>query len=116
MKREMLILPLAIMLTVTTLSAQELQNVFLPFLAKLTERNEELKPVKMPDVEMLTAPDFEGDALYMAVFKTSEDGRLFYTVLEKEDIPCLTFPNDDKRIGLFHTDLLKFLMKTAVGL
>jgi len=116
MKKKILLLPLVIMFAVPTLSAQELQNVFPFFLVKLTERHEELKSVAMPDVEMQTVPDFEGEALYMAVFKTSENARLFLAVLEKEDIACLTFPNDDKKIGLFHTDLLVFLMKAAIGL
>jgi len=97
-------------------TAQEIQNVFPLFLAKLTERNAELKSLAMPDVEILTAPGFEGEAVYLANFKTPEDGQIFYAALEKEDIPCLTFPNDDKQIGLFHTDLLVFLMKAAIGL
>jgi len=98
------------------LSAEELPDVFPLFLAKLTERHEELKEIAMPNVETLTAPGFEGEAVYMAYFKTDEDGQCFYNALQEEKIICLTFPNDGKKIGLFHTDLLLFLMKTAIGL
>jgi len=116
MKRIMLILPLAVLLAVPALCAEEIPDVFPPFLSKLTERHEELKTLAMPDVEILTAPGFEGEAVYMVYFKTPEDEQRFYAVLTEENIPCLTFPNDGKRIGLFHTDLILFLMKAAIGL
>jgi hypothetical protein len=98
------------------LFAQELPNVFPLFLAKLAEWHEEIGTLAMPDVEIFTAPGFEDEAVYMASFKTTEDARVFLNALKNEDIPDLTFPNDELRIGLFHTDLLVFLMKAAIGL
>ncbi|MDR2922067.1 MAG: hypothetical protein LBU85_01850 [Treponema sp.] len=105
-----------IFLAAPALFPEELPNVFPLFLSKLVERHEELKNTAMPDVEILTASGFEGEAVYMVNFKTPEDGRLFYAALKKEELPCLAFPNDDKKIGLFHSDLLVFLMKAAIGL
>jgi hypothetical protein len=52
----------------------------------------------------------------MASFKIPEDAGIFLDTLNKENIPTLTFPDDELRIGLFHTDLLAFLMKAAIGL
>jgi hypothetical protein len=115
MKRKLLILLLAILLAAPALFSEELPNVFPLFLSKLIERHEELKTIAMPDVEVLTAPGFEDEAVYMAYFKTPEDRQLFYSALQEENIPYL-IPDDDKRIGLFHTDLLVFLMKAAIGL
>ncbi|MDR0472975.1 MAG: hypothetical protein LBH43_04835 [Treponema sp.] len=86
------------------------------FLAKLAQRHEDIKTIAMPDVEALTAPGFEDEALYIVVFKTPQDAGIFLNVLTKEDTPNPTFPNDKLRIGLFHSDLLVFLMKAAIGL
>jgi hypothetical protein len=95
---------------------QELPDVFPVFLAKLAQRHEDIKTIAMPDVEALTAPGFEDEALYIAIFKTPQDAGIFLNALTKEDTPNLTFPNDKLRIGLFHSDLLVFLMKAAIGL
>jgi hypothetical protein len=95
---------------------QELPDVFPLFLAKLAQRHEDVKTLAMPNVEALTAPGFEDEAVYMAAFKTPQDARIFLSAIRKENIPTLTFPNDELRIGLFHSDLLIFLMKAAIGL
>jgi len=96
--------------------AEELQNVFPIFLSKLVDRHEEIGTLTMPNVEMLTAPGFENEAVYMTYFKNSKDAEVFLSILKKENIPTLTFPNDELRIGLFHTDLLVFIMKAVMGL
>jgi hypothetical protein len=70
----------------------------------------------MPEVETLSAPGFEDEVLYMAAFKTPEDSRAFLSALSEENIPRLTFPGDELRVGLFHTDLVLFLMKAVIGL
>jgi hypothetical protein len=116
MKRKLLVLLFAGLLAVPAVFAQELPNVFPLFLAKLVERHEEIGTLSMPNVETLTAPGFEDDAVYMASFKNPQDAGVFLNALNKENIPTLTFPNDELRIGLFHTDLLAFLMKAAIGL
>jgi hypothetical protein len=95
---------------------QELPDVFPVFLTKLAQRHEDIKTITILDVEAHTAPGFEDEALYMAVFKTPQDAGIFLNALTKEDTPNLTFPNDKLRIGLFHSDLLVFIMKAAIGL
>jgi hypothetical protein len=104
------------LLAAPSVFAQELPNVFPLFLAKLVERHEEIGTLSMPAVETLTAPGFEDEAVYMTYFKNPQDAEDFLNALKKENIPTLTFPNDELRIGLFHTDLLTFLMKAAIGL
>ena len=116
MKRKLLIVLFAYLLTVSFVFAEELQNVFPLFLSKLFDRHEEIATLTMPNVEMLTAPGFENEAVYMTYFENSKDAKVFLEILNKENIPTLTFPNDELRIGLFHTDLLVFIMKAAIWL
>jgi hypothetical protein len=116
MKRKLIVLLFAVLLASPAMFAQELPSVFPLFLAKLVERHEKIGTLSMPSVEILTAPGFENEAVYMTSFKNSQDAVTFITALEKENIPKLTFPNDELLIGLFHSDLLAFIMKAAIGL
>jgi hypothetical protein len=116
MKRKLLVLLFAALLVSPAMFAQELPNVFPLFLVKLVERHEIIGTLSMPSVEVLTAPGYENEAVYMTSFKNPQDAITFLSVLKKENIPMLTFPNDELRIGLFHSDLLAFIMKAAIGL
>jgi hypothetical protein len=89
-------------------------DLFNLFLLRLVQRHEELGGLVMPDVEALTGPDF--DVLYCVYFETPEDAEIFCDVLIEEDIPCITFPDDDKEIWLFQTDLLYFIVMSVIGL
>jgi hypothetical protein len=63
MKKIVLFMLFACLLAVPVLFAQELPDVFPLFLAVLAERHEEVEILAMPDVEILTAPGFEDEAI-----------------------------------------------------
>ena len=110
------------LLAVPALSAQEQEQgldkeqVFLYFLFVLAERYEELETMTMPDFEILTAPGREDEALLMITFKTPQDAQTFTALLEKEDIPYLSFPEKKLQLAVFYTDALAVIMKAVMGL
>jgi len=120
MKKIILSISFITLLASVTASAQEIQNVFPAFWAKLTERNEELKSLAMPDVKTIILSGFDDEDLYIytVVFNTSDNAQVFQDVLTKENIyfSDLTFPDNDIKIWLYHSDLLAFLMKAGIGL
>jgi len=107
---------LFILLIAPLLDAQEFDRVFPSFLFILVEKNGEMGNLAMPDVEILTIPGEENEALYLLSFNSPEDERLFYTILEKENIPHGTLQEAKPRLMLFHSDLLVFIMQAVIGL
>jgi hypothetical protein len=117
MKKLISILLLVILIPAVTLSAQvSYDEVFLFFLLMMSERHEEIKNINMPDMEIHTTDDFEDEAVFELNFKKTEDLDCFIAALKEEDIPYGTFPGNNLRLILFNSDLLIFLMKTAIGL
>ncbi|MDR2701175.1 MAG: hypothetical protein LBB72_01930 [Spirochaetaceae bacterium] len=116
MKKIALILLIAGLLTAPALFAQDFEEVFPVFLSGLVRRNENLKTLAMPDVETLTVPEMEGQALYLINFITPEDAEIFLRALEKENIPYGIFPDDALRLVLFYEDMIVFIFKTIIGL
>lgn len=98
------------------LGAQEFETVFNKFLTKFTERHEQLKTITIPDVEILTTPDREGDALYMLYFNNAENSKIFNEAVQKENIRLFIFNENETQIGLVYSDIALFLMKIAIGL
>jgi hypothetical protein len=102
---------------VPSVSAQEDEPDYLfpAFLHHLAKRHEQLKNLAMPDVEIRTAPGFEDEALYLLKFKTAEDVPVFIAALKEEDIPYLSFPNNELQVALFYTDMVKFIWIDVLG-
>ena len=110
--------PLLIALAaVPSLSAQEdeLDNLFPAFLLHLTKRHEQLKTLAMPDVEVRTAPGRDDEALYLLKLKTTEDVPIFTAALKEENVPFLSFPNNELQVALFYTDMVKFIWIDVLG-
>jgi hypothetical protein len=116
MKKTVLIILLGGMVTASALFAQDYEKTFSVFLAGLVNRNENLKTLAMPDVEIMTVPEIDSQALYIIDFKTPEDAGVFLSVLEKENIPYGTFPDNKLRVVLFYEDMIVFIFKTVIGL
>jgi hypothetical protein len=116
MKKTVLILFLAGLLAAPALFSQDFEEVFPVFLSGLVRRNENLKTLLMPGVDILTVPEIDSQALYLVDFKTREDAGIFLSVLDKENIPYGVFPDNERRIVLFYEDMIAFIFKTVIGL
>ena len=99
------------------LSAQEDESdkLFPAFLHHLVKRHGELKTLAMPGVEVHTAPGYDDEALYLLTFKTTEDVSIFIAALKEENIPYLTFPKNELQVGLFYSDMVKFIWIDVLG-
>lgn len=93
------------------LGAQAFEKIFPSFLAGLVHRNKEVETLAMPEVEIMTVPEIDNQALYMIDFKSPKDAQTFLAALEKEDIPYITFPNNERRIALFYEDMHEFVAR-----
>ena len=108
-KKLFILILLFTILTASPLFAKEPEDIFPYFLFMLVERHEEIETLAMPNVEFLVVPGMD-DAAYMITFKSAEDINIFLAALRKEDIPNGTFPGDNLRLLLFHSDLLYFIL------
>jgi len=109
-KKTVIILILINILTASNLYAEEPSDIFLYFLFALAERHQELQTLTMPEVEFLTVPGMD-EAANLIIFNTAEDARIFLNAVNSENISNGTFPNDDRRILLFRSDMLRFIVK-----
>ena len=109
MKKVLVILLLTILLA-SPLFAEEPENIFPFFLHFLVERNNELGALAMPEVEFLVVPGMN-EAAYMLTFRSAEDTNIFLAALRKENVTNGTFPGDNLRILLFHSDMLFFILE-----
>jgi len=116
MKKIAIMLLLAGFTVVPVLFAQDFEEVFPVFLSGLVKRNENLKTLSMPDVEILKVPEIDNKALYLIAFHTPEDCKIFINALEKENIPYGFFTDNELRIVLFYEDMIIFIFKTVIGL
>jgi hypothetical protein len=116
MKKIALILLLVNMAALPALFAQDFEEVFPVFLSGLVRRNENLKTLAMPNVEILTVPEIDSQALYLIDFKTPEAAEIFLSALEKENIPYGIFPDNVLQLVLFYEDMMVFIFKTVIGL
>jgi hypothetical protein len=116
MKRKLLILLCMILPAVHALSEQNFEEVFPVFLAGLTKRNEELKTLTMPDVEIVTIPKIDSQALYIIDLQTPRDAQVFVAAQEKEGLDYGSFPDDELRLVLFYEDMIVFIFRAFIGL
>ena len=110
MKKLFLLILLFTILTASPLFSKEPENIFPYFLFMLVERHEEIETLAMPEVEFLAVPGMN-EAAYMITFKSEKDINIFLTALRKEDISNGTFPGNNLRLMLFHSDLLYFILE-----
>ena len=119
MKRifSLVLLLIAFMLLVPTLSAQVSEEAFPLFLNLFVRRQEAIKNLQMPEVETRTAPGFENEAAYLVTFQTQTDFETFIEALKEEGIPYgFMDSSEEYMLILFYSDLLGFIMKAAIGL
>jgi len=109
-KKTVIILILICLTAIPDLFAEEPEDIFPYFLFALVERHQQLHTLTMPEVEFLTVPGMD-EAASMIIFKTAEDARVFLNAVKSENIPNGTFPNEDRRLLLFHSDMLRFILK-----
>jgi hypothetical protein len=106
-----MILPMA-----HVVSEQNFEEVFPVFLAGLVKRNEELKTLAMPEVDIRTTPEIENQVLYLLDFKTTKDAQVFIDALDKEGLDYGSFPDNKLRLALFYDDMIVFIFKAFIGL
>jgi len=98
---------------IPALSAEEDDRIFPTFLYHLIKRHGELQTLAV--VEILTTPDMPDEALYLLTFKTAEDVQIFIAALNEENIPYLTLPRNELQVGLFYTDMVKYILTDVLG-
>ena len=102
---------------VPVLSAEEQEDrVFPVFLTGLVRKHDELKTLAMPEVEIHTAEGYENEAMYFLTFRTTDDAQVFIAALREENVPFGTFPQREKQLVLFYTDMIRFLFMDVIGL
>ncbi|MDR2143043.1 MAG: hypothetical protein LBP29_01580 [Treponema sp.] len=92
--------------------------LFNDFLGRLTAKHETLKNLAMPGTEVRGIPGEESltQAVILLRFESLQDTDVFVAALEAENIPYGSFPDDDRKILLFSEDMIRFVMKDAIGL
>jgi len=101
----------------TVISAEEQEDKVSPvFLTELVRKHEELKTLAMPDVEIHNVEGYKNDALYLLTFIKPDDVQVFITALREENVPFGTFPQKEKQVVLFYTDMIRFLFMDVIGL
>jgi len=99
------------------LYAEEQEDrVFPVFLTRLIRKHEALKTLAMPDVEIHNVEGYENDALYLLTFNKPDDVQVFIAALREENVPFGTFPQREKQVVLFYTDMIRFLFMDVIGL
>jgi hypothetical protein len=96
---------------------EDVTALFTDFLERLAAKHEELEGIDM-SVMQITDDGVE-DINWAAVILTFEnpvEAKMFSAALEAEDIPCFSFPEEEKKVLLISVDMMVFVMQDAIGL
>jgi hypothetical protein len=96
--------------------ADEPDELFTVFLARLVRRHDELKNLIMPNLEILNASEIPDEALYLLTFRTPAAVQTFTAALNEENVTYGIFPQNELQVVLFFQDMAMFLLWDAMGL
>jgi hypothetical protein len=92
----------------------DVTGVFNDFLGRLTAKHEALEDLAIPVVEI--SGEFVAAAAVILTFERPAEQKTFAAALEAEDIPYVSFPDDEKKVLLISVDMMIFVMQEAIGL
>jgi Ser/Thr protein kinase RdoA (MazF antagonist) len=88
--------------------------VFGDFLGRLTAKHKALESLSMPGMEI--RGEFVTQAAVTLTFENSAEAKVFIKALEAENIPYVSFPEEEKKVLLISVDMMIFVMQEAIGL
>jgi len=116
-KASVLFFGLLITLAAIPLLAEEVDDQLFPlFLSELDRRQEQLKTVAMPAVEIRKTPEMPDEPIYLLTFKTAREVQIFTAALKAEYIFYSTLPQSELQIVLFYMDIMRFVYHDVRGL
>jgi hypothetical protein len=108
--KKLIYILLVIVCASPALFSQDYEGFFKVFMFGLAELYNEVETISMPAFVIRPDPEDQPQAKYLLDFKTPEDKRTFIRIMDKEEIPYVTFPANELRVQLFFNDMAAFMV------